>query len=251
MTPEKQIELKQNLEKNLNKKLNSIFNKINRENKRSIKIYGMPINSMMFKNELTDKLRSHYKKTVSSFLGVALDQKILSEEYFNNWIEETIEDSSSQIINTTNSNINTVITSLRTEAMDIDGIIDYNRISVASGLILRRRFKKRSELISIAETQTSAEATKEEEANTASKREDRKITKTWITMMDQLVRDSHNPMHGVKVNIDENFKVPLPKTKTNPMGIGTEEMKFPGQRIGVSIGNWIRCRCVALYEFIK
>jgi hypothetical protein len=62
------------------------------------------------------------------------------------------------------------------------------------------------------------------------------ITKTWITMKDNRVRDAHQPMEGETVPFDQPFEVNFDGA--------TEELMFPGDTsLGASIGNTINCRC--------
>ena len=58
------------------------------------------------------------------------------------------------------------------------------------------------DLIRIAETETHRDAN--EAALTTAKRSGAK-TKTWITMMDDKVREQHQPLEGVTVSIDDPF----------------------------------------------
>ena len=55
--------------------------------------------------------------------------------------------------------------------------------------------------------------------------------KQWVTMLDEDVRESHEPLHGVKRLLGETFPV---------SGFG---LRFPGEPVGPP-SIWINCRCV-------
>jgi len=65
------------------------------------------------------------------------------------------------------------------------------------------------------------------------------LLKVWITMKDEKVRDTHQPMEGVAVPTKEPFMVPTDG--------GSEPMMYPGD-MSASIGNWINCRCVKRFK---
>jgi hypothetical protein len=60
------------------------------------------------------------------------------------------------------------------------------------------------------------------------------LVKTWITMLDDKVRDTHQPLHGETQPMDGFFTV-----KTEPPA----DMQYPGQPVG-PVEAWINCRCV-------
>jgi len=57
-----------------------------------------------------------------------------------------------------------------------------------------------------------------------------KAAKTWITMLDDRVRDHHIPMHGVTVAAGQTFNV------------GGYSLHYPGEPVGPP-DIWINCRC--------
>lgn len=57
------------------------------------------------------------------------------------------------------------------------------------------------------------------------------VRKTWVTMLDDRVRDTHRPLHGATVAAAETFDV------------GGYPLSYPGQPIGPP-EIWINCRCV-------
>jgi hypothetical protein len=57
-----------------------------------------------------------------------------------------------------------------------------------------------------------------------------KASKTWITMLDDRVRDHHIPMHGVTVAAGQTFNV------------GGFNLHYPGEPVGPP-DIWINCRC--------
>jgi len=57
-----------------------------------------------------------------------------------------------------------------------------------------------------------------------------KARKTWITMLDDRVRDHHVPMHGVTADAGETFDV------------GGYKLHYPGEPVGPP-DIWINCRC--------
>jgi hypothetical protein len=62
----------------------------------------------------------------------------------------------------------------------------------------------------------------------------RSATKTWITMLDENVRDTHADLHGEQRDATDTFTV-----NTSPPAI----MQYPGQPVGPPEA-WINCRCV-------
>lgn len=60
--------------------------------------------------------------------------------------------------------------------------------------------------------------------------------KTWITMLDEDVRDSHQELHGETIPVDELFTV-----STDPPA----RPLYPGQPVG-PVEAWINCRCVLM-----
>lgn len=56
------------------------------------------------------------------------------------------------------------------------------------------------------------------------------VTKTWITMLDEDVRDLHVPHHGETIGMQDSFN------------IGGSFLLYPGQPVGPPEG-WINCRC--------
>lgn len=65
------------------------------------------------------------------------------------------------------------------------------------------------------------------------------ITKTWITMKDNRVRDAHESMESKTVPFDQAFEVEYDGS--------TEELMFPGDTsLGASVGNTINCRCTIM-----
>lgn len=62
----------------------------------------------------------------------------------------------------------------------------------------------------------------------------RRYNKTWLTSLDERVRDSHRAMHGVSVGIDDEFRV------------GDSSGPAPGQIDAAE--ETINCRCRLIYE---
>ena len=60
--------------------------------------------------------------------------------------------------------------------------------------------------------------------------------KTWLTENDEKVRLEHEEVDGMKISINEMFKV------------GTDSMLYPHDYLNGSPGNLINCRCICLYE---
>lgn len=60
------------------------------------------------------------------------------------------------------------------------------------------------------------------------------LVKTWVTMRDDRVRDTHAPLDGEFREMNDTFEV-----KTEPPA----DLQFPGQPVG-PVEAWINCRCV-------
>ena len=62
--------------------------------------------------------------------------------------------------------------------------------------------------------------------------------KTWTSMRDDIVRESHEEADGQTVPLEQDFIV------------DGEPLMYPGDGSRASIENWINCRCLAIYSVL-
>lgn len=100
----------------------------------------------------------------------------------------------------------------------------------------------RARIIAATEVHSAAQFGMHHEAT----RSGRSLTKTWITVEDDRVRDfsggaqySHRLMHNKRAGLERSFSVPSRDGSS-------ELLRFPGDPNG-SAGNIINCRCTVVY----
>ena len=114
-------------------------------------------------------------------------------------------------------------------------------IAVQSGVNLSRKLNGRVSGIASLETQASAEAAKASEAQvltgqspsvTGGSPRDVQVSKEWVSMGDEVVRNAHVLADSQEKNLNQAFNV------------GGEQLRWPGDSsLGASAGNIINCRC--------
>lgn len=145
---------------------------------------------------------------------------------------------------------------------------DQRSVAAAAVAILKRILRGRVDLIAVTETQTAAETTKAIEASTAARvlipgipvpRDivpiiepavpapgagprltpvKPTLKKSWLTLRDKKVRDTHRAAEGQTRPVNEAFNV------------GSSRMMYPGDTsLGAPVREIAHCRCSAMYLF--
>lgn len=145
---------------------------------------------------------------------------------------------------------------------------DQRSVAATAVVILKRILRGRVDLIAVTETQTAAETTKAIEASTAARvlipgipvprdivpiiepavpapgagprltPAKPTLKKSWLTLRDKKVRDTHRAAEGQTRPVNEAFNV------------GSSRMMYPGDTsLGAPIREIAHCRCSAMYLF--
>ncbi len=241
--------LKTKLENTFRPELMGIFNRMRKEYARRYIINYEILNTTTYLSDFQQALRKHYTRVNEAFLGRVLksqtkqekkqeidDEEVVlnrAELLLLNWRNQRAIEQSLIINDTNQDQINQATTKAIDEADDPS---NRGEVVAISSSILARWFKTRASTISEFETVNPAETTKNFEARELST-EPLKDDKTWITVGDARVRDSHKAANNQTVNIDSSFSV------------GTSELKYPADgSLGASIEELMNCRCSAVYN---
>lgn len=211
---------------------------------------GLMIDFNLYLDELTDILRTHYRKVSTVFgrkvraqlksASLVLDQK-QGESLINQALRAFVNSQpvrSAQTIMTSlaakfRELTQKVITST-TEALNNSGIAQE----------VARRFRVqipgRANTVALSETQLAAEAAKNIEVQTMADNDitvnDTEVTratvKEWNAVLDSKTRDAHVTADGQRRPIDD------------PYIVSGQRLMYPGDRsLGASASNVINCRC--------
>lgn len=130
-------------------------------------------------------------------------------------------------------------------AIDLD--ISRNSIAQSAANLFKDRSRSRSRSIALTETQASAEKAKSiaaaetlkqinESAGDSFQEKDKKLTKQWVAILDNVTRDSHAEADGQIQNV------------TDPFIVQGQSLMEPGDTsLGATVDNIINCRCSAQY----
>jgi uncharacterized protein YeaC (DUF1315 family) len=255
---------KAKLESIVAKEIKNLFKVINIENTQSIMTTGNSIAGSEHKAEWRVLLKNHYTRVQNKFenrIAALLpeEDRNLTEEETKNylaalllWKKEKTQESSEQIIDTNNKQIKESVNQAR-QALIEDGQEVTNRdLAVTTAAIFKRKINPRVGTIAETETQTSAESTKLIEASIFSgltaeqifkpsvPRPIIKSIKIWRTASDDVVRNFHAAINGVKRAIDKAFDS------------GGESLMHPGDTsLGATLKNIANCRCSLTYRIIR
>jgi hypothetical protein len=118
--------------------------------------------------------------------------------------------------------------------------------AMIAGAVLSRKLNGRVRGISSLETQAPAEAAKATEAQvltfqapsvTGGSLRETPLTKTWITVGDERVRQTHMSADSQQ------------QTLNKPFAVGGQLLRWPGDTsLGASAANVINCRCSSVYN---
>lgn len=262
--------IKLKLEKPFRKEIKSIFSMMANDFKTNVAFASMPLGMATFESYRSDWksiLNRHYLRVQNAFKNMVVkEQEIKQDDDDDMAIEEDIlgamllwrqmqsEQAASRIMDTNEKNMRESLLAAQEQLSEEDKPIDSRSIAALSVVLLRRKFKKRVNIIAEYETQRAAEKAKITEAQVLSgtypggrRRTVKAAFKTWRTMRDDRVRPSpfyksppwvsHRKAEGQRKRVDEPFIV------------SGERLMFPGdESLGATFPNLVRCRCVAIYE---
>lgn len=244
------------LEKIVIPEIRSLFNRMNKENAQSIAATGMPVVASKYRGDWEALLRKHYVRVQDNFfrdIEKTLDE---SDQGFSDeemaillialiaWRDQRARNSAQIITNTNDRQISESVKQSRELFTEQNERAPSNReLALGAAAIFRRKYKPRSAGIATTETQASAENAKFSEASVLSgenpadvsrpgARVVSKSIKRWGTVGDNLVRDLHVVLNGVKKLLNEAFEG------------GGERLLHPGDTsLGATAKMIFNCRC--------
>ncbi len=258
-TAARQLALKMKLEPRLRREMSVLFASISKDLRTTYSTTGAALDVAQYKEEVQTVLRQHYRRVAKVF-GIGLrqqikksitidEQKQVDDEVdaaLATFIAATTALRSSEIINTTQRDVNQSIAFGLTAELTNDGVVtaDNAIVAAASQKEFNRKTKSRPQTIAVTETQTAAEGSKEIEAtaiataaaSTLNTLPSNLVKKEWVTVLDSRTRTAHVLADGQRVDIDDSFIV------------DNERLMFPADTsLGATAGNVINCRCIASY----
>jgi hypothetical protein len=237
--------IKIGLERAFVRDLRSIFNRMQKEYARRYVARGNILDASSYNVDFVQSFRRQYERVEDKFLGrvIGQNQDPLTQES-EDFLEEIAlflsvqnlarAEQQAAIVTETNQQ---QINSATQRAMAIaENPFDRAEVAVIGLGIIKPNFSARTQSISMVETQIAAENTKATEARSFSAGvvED---TKTWVTVGDNKVRQTHRDANGQTVNIREPFTV------------GNSMLQYPSDTsMGAELKEVINCRCSAVYN---
>ena len=169
-------------------------------------------------------------------------------------IDRRVKTSTGQISSTTQSEIDKSIAMAQEQLIaeapkdpitgEVIERVAESKVGVRARSLFIQRARGRAAAIAVTETQAPAEAAKQAArlaiiATAAVDTSDTSI-KTWATLGDQLVRDSHVEADSQQRNVDE------------PFDVGSSQLMFPGDTsLGAGPEEIANCRCSAPPTFFR
>ena len=231
------------LEEPFQRSLIKLFNTIAGDFEAEYISTGRVVDVDNYKIDLQAILKENYRKISKVFKTNLRDKEKASPKN----IAAAIDTQLTVFINQqTGYQSSIIISSLGKElAQEVDDVIiegalvgtNLTSAQVAQGV--KKKFKSaipgRTGTIAVTETQLMAEKSKFVEA-VSLETEGIKVTKQWISTLDEVTRVAHVFADGQIQNLDEPFIV------------GGEQLMTPGDSsLGASLGNIINCRCDTIY----
>lgn len=189
-------------------------------------------------------LKNHYRRVQTAFTGVVkqpTDDLLL--KVFLDWRNRHAPPQAQRIIETTRVNMNEALQLAREGTVVTGEVLAARELAAQSFVILKKKFKSRTQTLINTETQAAAETAKFQEAEvnsgvTPGSRQDSDTTKRWTTVGDRHVRDIHRESNGQVRKLNE------------PYLVAGEYLMHPGDAtLGASLGNLANCRCISTYKF--
>ena len=248
---------KMDLEAQIIRKLTRLNNEIARGTIRSFNDGGLPFNASTLQKDFEDMLNDHYHKTAETFsrqLSATLPSDIAATAKEHTAIDEALlvyfaarAIEQARIITATNQkNINKSITEATDLRDDADKPFPRRDQAVFAGVGTLRKLRGRQQSIAITETQNAAETAKATEAEVlaghrpsivAASAAPANVTKEWVTVGDQNVRDSH-------VLADSQTR-----DVSKPFSVEGQLLRYPGDTsLGATAANVINCRCSSVVK---
>lgn len=267
---EHDVTLKLQLEARLKPRIVQLFNRIGRDYRASVARSGSPQQVGQYRDDLVSILEAHYREVATAFTGSikwqtgerkqAEGEDEVNEELalllFLDWVSRHAGEQADIILATTGDDQTQALQMARQELVE-GGVPapSFLELAAAAAAVLARALTGRTETIVTTETQTSAETFKGAEVSAAARvavpglvppqqvmpgleplTVPLRVRKTWITLADSRVRESHRAVNGRSVLLNEPFIV------------GGARLMFPGDTsLGAPIREIINCRCSALY----
>ena len=211
----------------------------------------------VLEQKLAEELDEHYLATATAFgtqLTDVMPADIAVQEEERSYIAESLAayfiarslEQAAIITATNQENVNAGVQVAR-ESVDADGapLPKRDKARIA-GAVTARHLRGRLTTIATTETQHAAEASKATEADVLSGRTpaivapapaDAGVTKEWVTVGDENVRDAHVAADSQTVDM------------AKPYTVGGELLRYPGDTsLGASAGNVMNCRCSSVYD---
>lgn len=251
---QRDLEKKLKLERTVTPEIKSLFARIVKDYKANILATGFPNDASEYEVDWEALLKKHYSRVQTSFEGVVIEdnpEAIETEEEEDNvnsllallLLAFRTNESKKQaaiITRTNNKQMTAALTNARIALSEAGETLTNRNISIQAGRNLSRIFRPRSGNIALTETQGAAENVKFSEAKTIKQVTKSRWEKTWVTIGDSAVRRHHQEANFQKVAGDVPFEV------------GGEKLMYPRDTsLGASAFNIARCRCSAIYSFVR
>lgn len=218
-------------------------------------------------------LLRHYERVQKAFAGMVETEQRIKQEGEDEVGEEDLlaalllwrtmasERSAKNITSTNEKNMRDALNEAHAELMRQGEPTDNRSVAVLGLAILRRKFKGRTGIITMFETQQAAENAKFSEAEVMSGVRPSQIvgrptrptptTKRWRNMGDNRVRPS--PLYPSQ---DPRFNHRIPDGQERkiyePFDVSGEKLMYPGDvSLGASPQNVLGCRCASIYRVTR
>jgi hypothetical protein len=272
---QRELAEKLRLEESLKPGIRRIFRRVLDEFKASVARTGRPQSVARYAVSFETLLEDHYRKVAKAFKGAVLAQNNASSYAELKQAEE--DDQTEELIaailllwadghapiqagiitTTTEMDMQDAINRARASLLEQGLPTDPRSLAAAATPILKRILNNRVDLITVTETQTSAEMAKQVEAYTAAgavvpglavppavglqpRPAAPKLKKSWLDLRDDRTRETHL-IAGRRYQ-----ESPIPITET--FVVGGFRMMIPGDTsMGAPIREIANCRCSARY----
>lgn len=203
--------------------------------------------SMVFENDLIEeqakaKTESR-KKELSTVIGLRNKTEPIILASLIAWSHTQAPAQSGFVVDTWNKIINKNVNDTTAQNILDEKPTDNATIAKATKAPLKDELKTHNEVVSMQEVQTATENAKHTEVVELNKSIidegsiQKRIEKTWITMGDLNVRDTHARANNQRRELNDPFLV------------GGEFLRYPKDTsLGASLGNVINCRCKSIYQ---
>ncbi|QDP65962.1 MAG: putative capsid protein [Prokaryotic dsDNA virus sp.] len=259
------------LENTFQREIRSAFRRMAGDFRISVAATGSPQPANKYVSTWEATLQGHYERVQKSFRDeVALQngKKSLRWWYVKQettdeiiqlallaWRDDTAPVQASEITRTNQREMESALNDARNQMVEDGDTITNASLAAAAAAILQARLAGRVNLIAMTETQHAAESTKQitaeglagvrpfplrnqvfEPGRPIEEIQQRDVTKTWRTVGDSRVRQSHRQENGSTVKVNQ------------PFILEGYQLKYPGDPSSAPIQLWINCRCSSEYN---